>query len=160
MLVVLAGLLIAAQQPTTRSEKALGTAWIFSTVAHSAWCPAGNVRLDLRTGHYVLTYRLSRRVCGEPGQERAVRNGRLGGEPLLALRSGFRRIEKEGFVHPNCRDGKPLDVITVSNGGTPILVLSDGAATAAAPDNLTCWSDAAKSLHDLLDETFREARTP
>jgi len=73
--------------------------------------------------------------------------------------SGFLRVEKEGFETHRCRHGKPHDLYIVNNGGTPTLVVSNGAGTGVAPNNLTCWNDAANDLHALLDETFSAART-
>ena len=60
----------------------------------------------------------------------------------------------EGFKSPACENGNHPEDITVSNGGTPTLVLTTGFATGSALDDLSCWSDAATALHDLLDETF------
>jgi len=157
---LLAALLLAGQEPVAAADKEFDrTGWIFSTVAHSEWCPAGNVRLDLRSGAYILTVRASRGTCSEPGLERPVRQGILDREALTALRAGFLRVEKEGFETHRCRHGKPHDLYIVNNGGTPTLVVSNGAGTGVAPNNLTCWNDAANDLHALLDETFSAART-
>lgn len=160
MLSALAALLAAAQPAESADPAVLGgREWIVATVAHSEWCPAGNVRLDLRSGRYALTERASRRVCGDFGTERRVVTGRLRSGRLEAVRSAYSRLLADGFEHPDCRDGKRPDHIIVSNGGTPILVIATGAFQAAAPGDLTCWSGAATDLQRLLDETFPAAPT-
>jgi hypothetical protein len=127
---------------------------VFATIAHSEFCGAGNVRLDLRTGRYVMTPRVSQRICHKPGLERPVMTGRLGGKPLAAIRAAYRAILDNGFVSPYCQAGKHPDEIVISNGGTPTLVVATGAATGTAPDDLTCWSDSASALERALDEAF------
>ena len=151
----MAAAVLAASQPTADAKPpSLGrTAWIVATVEHSEWCPAGNVRLHLRTGRYSLTRRAQRQVCGGT-IERPVRTGTLDRERLAAIRAAAARVMTEGFESPACENGgRPEDII-VSNGGTPILVLTTGFATGSAVDDLSCWSEAATALHDLLDETF------
>jgi hypothetical protein len=158
VLSALAALLAAGQTPPPADPAVLGgSEWIVATVAHSEWCPAGNLRLDLRSGRYALTHRASRRVCNRSGLERPTRTGRLRSERLEAVRSAYRRLVAEGFESSDCEDGKHPDNIVVSNGGTPILVVATGAAQGSAPDDLTCWSEAASDLHALLDETFAAA---
>ncbi|MEA3032088.1 MAG: hypothetical protein QOH86_104 [Sphingomonadales bacterium] len=158
MLPALAALLSAAQPPQPGPAPGLGrTAWIFATIGHSEWCPAGNVRLDLVSGRYDLTARAARRVCGRRGLERPVVAARLAGSRLETLRADYRRVLTEGLESPDCRDGKHPDQVWISNGGTPILVVATGADTAAPPEDVVCWSDAAKALRGALDETFRAA---
>jgi hypothetical protein len=152
--------LLAAAQPPHRAqlEPALGrTAWVFATIGHSEWCPAGNVRLDLVTGRYELTGRAARRECGRRGLERPVVTARLGGARLAAIRAAYRRVFAEDLESLECREGKHPAAFVISNGGTPILVVATGALTLGAPDDLACWSDAANALHGALDETFRAA---
>ena len=149
---------LAAVQPVP--PPALGrTAWIFSTVHHSEWCPAGNVRLDLRTGMFAVTPGAPRRLCHKPGLERPVSEGRLSGGTLMAVRAAYLQALGQGLDNPACRDGKrPQDYVVISNGGTPILVVTNGMGSLAAPDDLTCWSHAANALHETLEETFRVYR--
>ena len=124
--------LLAASQPAPRSNsEGLGrTAWVFATLEHSEWCPAGNVRLDLQTGRFAFTSGAPRRICQQPGLERPVAMGRLGAARLAAIRAAAARARAEGFVHPSCRGGPRRDDIVVSNTATPILVLTIGAGTA------------------------------
>lgn len=159
MLSAVAALLASSQPAEPARSTDLGrTAWIFGTVAHSEWCPAGHVRLDLRTGRYELTARARRPACVDEKLERAVRTGALGSKTLSAVRAAYLRVFREGLEKPICREGGRPEDITVSNGGTPILVLGTGWRTVSAVDDLSCWSDAASALHDLLDETFEAAR--
>jgi hypothetical protein len=153
---LLAALLAATQAPPSPTAAVLGgTAQVFSTVGHSEWCPAGNVTLDLRTGRYALTPTAPRRVCENVGLERPVRKGRLAGRRLTAVRAAYLRVLSEGLESPVCQAGRrPQDYIVVSNGGTPILVVTSGRGSLSAPDELTCWSEAASGLHDILDEAF------
>jgi hypothetical protein len=159
MLSALAVLLLASPSAASSEASALGrTAWIAATVEHSEWCPAGNVRLHLRTGRYALTRRAPRRACQDARLERPVRTGSLDSGRLAAVRAAALRVVAEGMESPACRDGERPEDITVSNGGTPTLILTTGFATGSAPDDLSCWSDAAAALHDLLDETFASDR--
>lgn len=66
------------------------------------------------------------------------------------------RVLTEGLDEPDCHKpkGPGPQTIIISNGGTPIMVLTTGRATASAPDDLNCWSKAASALHDVLDEVF------
>lgn len=159
MISILAALLAAGQPAPSAGAPGLGrTAWLVATVGQSEFCSPGNVRLDLRTGRYQFTARASRRTCNEAGLERPVRIGTLGVAPLRAVRAAYLRVLREGFVNPACRNGGRPDEIVVSNGGTPVLVLTNGAGTGSAPDDLTCWSDAATALHDALDDAFPSNR--
>ena len=155
MSISLAVLLAAAQPTEPAAPPALGrTAWIFGTISHSEWCPAAPVRLDLRSGRYELTLKARRPRCVDPRLERPVRTGTLDGSRLAALRSAYLRVFEEGLEKPICREGGRPEEIIVSNGGTPILVLATGWRTVSAGDDLSCWSEAASALHELLDETF------
>jgi hypothetical protein len=156
MLALVAALMAATQSVSTSTSVDLGrTAWIFSTVGQSEFCPAGNVTVDLRTGVYTLTPRAPRGICYDVGLERPSSKGRLSGHSLAALRAAYLRVLSEGFEKSVCRDGgRPQDII-FDTGGTPILVLTNGRGTRSAPDDLSCWSAAASALHDILDEAFR-----
>jgi hypothetical protein len=162
MLSILAAFL-AAGQPAQASETFSGgrTAWVFSTVEQSEWCPAGNVRLDLQTGQFAYTARAPRQICNEAGLERPVIAGSLDTERLAPIRAAYSRALSDGLVSQACREGVQPNAVVVSNGGPRILVVATGAATRSArPDDLTCWSDAAHALHDILDETFGDRRRP
>ena len=155
MLSFLTALATATAQPVAApNSPALGrTAWIFSTVGHSEWCPPGHVMLDLTTGQYSLTPKAERRVCGDRRLERPIKKGTLSGQQLASVRAAYGRILSEGFESQKCLDGQPHDII-ISNGGTPTLVVAAGYATRSAPDDLSCWGAAANTLHDLLDRLF------
>ena len=155
-MIPLAAALAALSQPAPSAEAIrIGrTAWIFSTIDQSEFCPAGNVRLDLRTGRYAVTAGAPRRICNTRNLERPVRTGRLGADRLAAVRAAYRRVVAEGLTNPVCEAGGHPDEIVISNGGTPIMVVASGAWTVIPPDDLTCWSDAANALHALLDDEF------
>lgn len=127
----------AGPQRTTADLK---TAVIFGTVGHSEWCPAGNVRVDLVTGRYELTPRAPRAVCLDTDLERRSFEGRLEGSRLRALQQASEHALADGF--DKCRAGMRSDEIVVSNGGVPVLVVTDGRGTASAPSDLNCWTDA------------------
>jgi hypothetical protein len=151
----LLALVAAAQPPTPPEPPRLGrTAWIFVTIDHSEWCPAGNVTVDLRTGLYSVTRGAPRRVCHDARLERPILKGRLGGEKLRRLRAAYLRVFAEDVESPLCRDGGHPEEITISNGGTPVLVATSGAISLSAPDDLSCWSEAATALHEALDQVF------
>ena len=160
MLALLAALAALAADPASaRRPASIGrTAWIVATVGHSEFCPAGNLRLDLATGRYAFTPRAALRVCGHADLERPIEEGRLGRKRLTAARAAFARVLAEGLEKPACREGfGPDSDIIVNNGGTPLLVVTNGAGTGVAPEDLTCWSDAASALHDALDALFESA---
>lgn len=155
MLSALAVLLVVSQPAQPPKAGVPGRpAWVLATVGQSEWCPAGNVRLDLRTGRYALTVKAPRLDCGKASLERPVKMGSLDSGRLEAIRKASSRAAVAGLEAPACRNGGRPETIVVSNGGTQILVLATGAAIASAPDELGCWSNAATALHRLLDETF------
>jgi hypothetical protein len=149
-------LLIAAPQAALAVEPVpIGrTAWIFSTVGRSEFCPAGNVTADLRSGRYSFTPRAGRRVCNDRALERPVRKGKLSPRNLRMLEAAYRRVFKEGLESIACREHRPRESIIVSNAGTPILLVGNGQLTVSAPNDLSCWSEAAFALHDSLDRVF------
>lgn len=131
---------------------------IFSTIGHSEWCPAGNVGLDLSTGDYAFTARAARRACNNRDLQRPVVRGRLDAARLAAVQQAYRRALTEGL--DVCRDGGRPQRIVVSNGGKPILVLTSGVGTTAAPDDLSCWSEAGLALQRTLADTFPSSNGP
>ncbi|MFL6862742.1 MAG: hypothetical protein ACJ8DZ_07065 [Allosphingosinicella sp.] len=131
------------------------TAWVLATVEHSEWCPAGNVRLDLRTGRYALTHRAARLACNKAGLERPVITGRLAGSSLAAARAAYRAAVESGLTSPECRNGGRPKMIVITNAGPQILVVATGRFTATPPKDLSCWSDAAYALQRTLEEAFR-----
>jgi hypothetical protein len=64
----------------------------------------------------------------------------------------------DGLASRDCQPGKKLTKFVISNGGTPVMVLTTGRNTFSAPDELSCWSDAADALHHALDDAFPSAR--
>jgi hypothetical protein len=60
--------------------------------------------------------------------------------------------------NPDCQPGRRLNKVVVGNGGTPVLVLTNGRGTLSAPGELSCWSDAADALHETLDGAFSSAQ--
>lgn len=151
MISLFASLMLFAASPPVGDTR--GTAMVFATVGESEWCPAGNVRVDLRTGDYAFTATAPRAVCQDENLERPVSEGRLTGARLRALRQGFQGAVTDGLDF--CRNGRrPEEEIVFSNGGLHVLVVTDGRHTDAAPSNLSCWTPAARSLHDRLYQTF------
>ena len=148
---------LAALLSATAPSMGIGrTAWAFSTVGQSEWCPAGNVMLDLRTGHYELTPRAPRSVCNKPALQRPIRRGTLSARQLAPLRAAYLRALREGLEKPVCQGGglpESTEVI-IDNGGLRVLVVTDGSRSISAPDALGCWTHAAMDLKDLLDRVF------
>lgn len=144
-------------QPATPADSSLKgrTALVFSTVGQSEWCPAGSLLLDLSSGEYSFTARASRTICSNPDLERPVKVGRLESRHLQELQVAYRRAQVEGL--DSCREGRRGEVV-VSNGGDQILVLTSGARSIAAPDELGCWTDAARALHQALSDAFPSPR--
>jgi hypothetical protein len=154
-MVPLLAALIATFEPTVAPLG--GTAWIFATVGHSEFCPAGNVTVDVRTGRYTLTARAARRVCNDVRLERPARQGTLSPQKLAAVRTAYQRVLSEGLESQVCQEGgRPQDLV-ISNGSTPILVLTNGRASHSAPGDVGCWSEATTALHDALDRVFSPA---
>jgi hypothetical protein len=113
------------------------------------------VQLDLQSGEYLLTSGGTPPSCIDKHIDRPVRTGRLDPSRLSGLRTAFDRTIAEGMVNPECGAGRRPDYVVINNGGIPILVLTTGAATVSARDELTCWSKAAWNLHRVIDEEFR-----
>jgi hypothetical protein len=154
LLVVTLSACAGAASPGVREHPA--TAVVFGTVGQSEWCPAGSVRVDLRTGGYALTAKAPREVCQDPDLERPVVEGTLDAARLRALQRAFQRTISDGL--DACRGGRRPDDIIVSNGGLHILLVTDGRATDAAPGDLSCWTEAAWAMHNLLAATFPSSR--
>jgi hypothetical protein len=131
------------------------TAWLVATVWHSEWCPAGNVRLDLQTGRYLFTPTARVRDCHRAGLQRPVLSGRLAGPRLRLIRQAFTRAAREGLKTEACRNYEPQTEIVVSNGGTPLMMLTIGNSSGWAPEDLGCWTPAANALYERLEVTFR-----
>jgi hypothetical protein len=75
---------------------------------------------------------------------------------VRVLHQAFQRAITGGLN--GCRGGqRPKDSI-ISNGGLAVLVVNDGRATDAAPSDLSCWTQAAWELHNVLQATFPEPR--
>jgi len=149
-------LMLLTQPAVAPADFAAGrTATIFATIDRSEWCPAGNVRLDLVTGRFALTSGASRDVCQTKDLQRPVRDGQLDEAQLGALRTAYSHAQELGLTL--CAGGKRPDRIVFSNGGPSILVLTNGAQTTAAPDDLACWTDAAIGLDRTLQQTFGTA---
>lgn len=157
----LLALAAAALNPNPAATPELGrTARVFATIHHSEWCPAGSVSVDLRTGRYAFTPRAARRVCNQPGLERPTLSGRLRADVLETLRADYLRVLSEGLRKPDCNGFTEDGAIIISNGGTPVLVVTTGAFSAAAPDNLACWTDAASALEKSLNGAFTPPARP
>lgn len=148
----LLSLAVTAQTPGYDIFEPGRTAIIFSTIEHSEWCPAGNVRIDLVTGEFALTPRAPREVCQNAGLERSSKSGRLDTARLEEVRRAYLNAQSAGL--DICIDDFIPESIIVSNGGTPILALTSGAYTLAAPEKLQCWSDEANKLDRTLNEIF------
>ncbi len=151
---IMGGLQPSPIPPVPNSATLGRTAWIFSTIGHSEFCPPGNVTVDIRTGRYTVTLTAARRVCGDPLLQRPVRNGKLSPANLATLQAAYLRVLGQGLESKVCRDGGHPQEIIVDNGGTPLMALTTGQATGWPPEDIACWSEAATALHDLLDHIF------
>jgi len=153
MVGIVAALMLLAQPAGAGMASAPADPVIFATVGHSEWCPAGNVQLDLGTGDYTLTPRAARAVCSDPELARPVLRGKLEATRLSAIREAWDHARKDGLNI--CRRGESGGVI--SNAGTPIMVLTSGVRTIAAPQEYGCWSKAGSALYRAIDESFETA---
>lgn len=147
-------LLLVTQAASAAAPAPTSSVAIFSTVGHSEWCPAGTAYLDLRTGRYDLMPRAERSICHKPGLERRVKQGTLAVSKLSAIRKAQEEIGAEGLTLKACREGRDPPDIVISNGGRVTLVISDAVHTEAAPENQSCWTDAAWALHRALERAF------
>jgi len=157
MMEMLAALMFLGQPPIPVDRPLSDGPVLFSTIDHSEWCPAGNVQINLGSGDYTLTRGAARGVCRDPKLVRPILRGRLDAPALAAIRQAYQRAEREGMNA--CENGKPGEII-VSNGGTPIMVLTNGIGTRTAPQSHSCWSDAALALHRMIGRGFAETGKP
>lgn len=155
MIPLLAAMLLGQTAETANTFLQWKTAIIFSTIGHSEWCPAGNVRLDLATGDFTLAPTAPRHLCNRPDLERPAITGRLDAAALTAIRRAYELAQGEDL--DGCRNGGRPPLI-ISNGGTPILVLTSGARTVATPSSHSCWSESARMLHRKLEGAFAPFR--
>lgn len=127
---------------------------VFATVGHSEWCPPGTVRLDLGTGRYTVMAPRTWRTCRRPPYRSRVRTAVLPADVLADVRAAYQEAAGLGLDNPACRNGRRPDAVVIGNGGLPTLRLTRGGRTASPPSNLTCWSEAARHLHRVLDNAF------
>jgi hypothetical protein len=130
------------------------SASVFATVGHSEWCPSGTVRLTLATGRYTVTAPRTWRTCRRPPFRSRVRTGVLPADALTEVRIAYHDAAGLGLDNPACRNGRPPDEVVVSNGGLPTLRLTSRGRTMSPPRDLTCWSEAARHLHGVLENAF------
>jgi hypothetical protein len=138
-------------QTAPPAEAPMQSARVFATIDHSEWCPAGNFELDLATGDYALTRGAARGACQDPKLVRPVQHGRLDAARLSGVRLAFGRAMAGNL--DACFNGGSEEII-VSNGGTPIMVLTNGAGTKAAPGRYGCWNADALALRRALADAF------
>jgi hypothetical protein len=108
----------------------------------------------LRTGRYSFVARAARTTCNDRQLERPIVEGKLEARKLKYVRAAYLRALNERLVSQACYYNKRPDQVVVSNGGTPTLVVVNGAIVRSAPDDLGCWSNAAETLHEVLNELF------
>jgi len=149
----IAALMFLAQPTGGDARDAPADLLIFATIGHSEWCPAGNVQIDLRTGDYTLIPRAARSICNGLELVRPILRGKLEATRLAAIREAWEQARKSGLT--SCRRGESGGV--VSNAGTPIMVLTSGARTLAAPQEYGCWSLAGSALYRVIDNGFEAA---
>jgi hypothetical protein len=117
-----------------------------ATFDRSEWTPPGRLALDLRTGRYELTPAPSRRRVIASGAVQ-VRRGNLDRPQLASLRAAIDVAGAEGMRAPTCQ-------MIVSNAGPIMISVQRGAGAMTTPDQLGCWSNAARGLHRLLEAVF------
>lgn len=128
---------------------------LVASVGHSEWCPPGTVQLDLMTGHYTVTAPRDWRTCRRPSWALRTRAGMMTSLELVPIQVTFQNAIEGGLEHPLCRIGRRPEQIVVSNGGTPVMRLTERGRTTAAPNDRTCWTGAASRLQCLLETAFR-----
>lgn len=138
----------AREAGSSRSES------VFATVGHSEWCPPGTVRLDLGTGRYTVTAPRTWRTCRRPPYRSRVRTAVLVGDALVDVRIAYQDAVGLGLDNPACRNGRRPDAVVIGNDGILTLRLTRGGRTTSPPSDLTCWSEAARHLHRVLDNAF------
>ncbi len=136
------------------SQPGWDAATVYAVIAKNEWCPGGAVMLDLWTSRYVLVPRNQRPGCSSPDGSRRVQDGILPDGDLARLRAAYRLAAAAGLeMHPK------NDVITVTNGGPELLVVTGPNFDMVTPEASHDWSLEARALHDLLFEIFGTAQT-
>jgi hypothetical protein len=131
---------------------AVGGGSISADVGLSEWVPPGRVDLDVATGRYRL--RPARPRIAPEGTVMPIRIGRLAAEELRPVRKAFGAALSRGLIEPVCAKGGRPAQIAVSNAPTPLMLLRSQRRTVAASPELGCWTDAAMTLHSILERTF------
>ena len=139
--------------PATGRERPY-QASLVASIGHSEWCPPGTVQLDLMSGRYIVTAPRTWRTCRRPAWDRRTRTGMLPSLDLVPLHVTYDMAMIGGLEHPLCRVGGRPEQIVISNGGRPVMRLTDRGRTTAAPDDRTCWTGAASRLQCLLEIAF------
>ena len=147
---LLAALLVAAAPDTTPRVSAM----IISTIGQSEWCPAGDVRLELSTGSFVLRALTRSPDCNSQSFERPVTQGVLGASDLERVRVAALKVQADGLVRLECRRGGKPGQVVISNDGPRHLALSTDHGLSWTPEDLSCWTESGLDLHRTLEEVF------
>jgi len=145
----MASLALLAAQPLYAQNDS--SAVVFALMGKNEWCPGGSVYLELDTGTFMLNPRLQRRACADPKTQIRIERGKLSNEQLLELRSAYSKARQAGLSRKSCD-------ILISNGGPEALIINGPAFSAATPEDVGCWSEEAKILHDKLFRIFGAQR--
>ena len=127
---------------------------VFASVGWSEWCRPGYVWVDIDSGRFVWNAQLPRSEC-QSAKSAPLVVGELTAEERATLGENIREALTNGLVEQACREGRDPPRPVLSNAGAPyILVLSGPTDSLSAPNDLSCWSDAAMSLQRRLQRMF------
>lgn len=132
---------------------------IVADVGLSEWGPPGKLSLDLRTGRYRLKT-APPRLRPLAGYLPRVRRGRLAPALLGQVRAAFAAAVSRGLVEPVCAAGGAPPKLIISNAETPHMVLTGAHGTLTASPERGCWTDAAYTLHHMLELRFQSEARP
>ncbi len=131
---------------------------IAADVGISEWGPPGKLRLNLGTGRYRL--RTAPPRPGSPVSGVRQVGGRLSRARLEQVRTAFAAALSEGLVEAACAAGGTPPRLVLMNAATPVMVLTGERATLTASGELGCWTQAAWTLHNLLETIFASQARP
>jgi hypothetical protein len=143
-----------ASTPSSAAPPEHGRRTIFASVGWSEWCPPGFAYVDLDSGRYRWIVQRLRPECGH-ATSAPVEEGQLAPNQQRIIRRAAERGLREGLISANCREGRQSPDVVISNASEPyILIVSTPRDAMSAPNDLTCWSDAATGLQRAMERIF------
>ena len=153
MLAILALAMSGQAEARDSAPRSVRSGSLFATVGGSEQQSPGLLSLDMRNGRYQLAP-LPPKAGFRAINFIRVRQDRLAAVELAKVRAAFGEAIASGLAEPGCAKLAPPANIAVRNGEAPLLELTALGRKRTAPRELSCWTQAARNLHEILETRF------